>query len=109
MTEKMLRGAIAAVAVATVFAGVTAAGAAGRYKKEGNRCVWNARDTGPDQCHPVLAGHFKKSGDRCTWAANERGGDECRPRTGRFKRNGRACEWNATDKGPDQCNPRQAR
>ena len=24
----------------------------GRYKKQGDKCVWDANDAGPDQCRP---------------------------------------------------------
>ena len=27
----------------------------GRYQKQGNRCEWDANDSGPDQCNPRLA------------------------------------------------------
>jgi hypothetical protein len=107
--HKMLRAALAVVVLGGAVAGATLAGAEGRYKKDGSKCVWDARDNGPDQCQPAVSGHFKKSGGSCTWAAGEKGNDECQPSKGRFKKNGNACEWNATDSGPNQCDPRQAK
>lgn len=83
--------------------------AKGRYKKEGSGCVWDANDSGPNQCTPVTAGRFRKSGDSCVWDASDRGADQCTPKTGRFKKDGDKCVWNASDSGPNQCNPRQPR
>lgn len=39
--------------------------AKGRYKKESSGCVWDANDSGPNQCTPVTEGRFKKDGDSC--------------------------------------------
>jgi hypothetical protein len=85
--------------------------AKGRYKKQGNNCVWDGTDGGPDQCTPQTKGRFKKGGDdSCTWDANDVGADQCRPPKGRWKKGGdNSCTWDANDGGPDQCNPRQAR
>ena len=109
MRDRIVRGALAAFMVAAVIAGTTAAGAAGRWKKEGRRCVWDEKDSGPNQCEPVTLGRFKKDGDRCHWAPRDSGPDQCKPAKGRFKKEGNRCEWNATDSGPDQCDPRQAK
>jgi hypothetical protein len=109
MTHKMLRATLAIVVTAGAIAGTTAASAAGRYKKDGKLCVWDARDTGPDQCTPVLHGRFKKEGNACVWAAGDRGEDQCTPSKGRFKKEGNGCVWNATDSGPNQCDPRAAK
>ena len=79
---------------------------AGRYKKDGSKCAWDANDTGPNQCTPQVAGRFKKTGDTCRWDANDNGPDQCRPATGRWKKDGSACNWSASDSGPDQCDPR---
>ena len=101
-----------AVALTIAVAGLTGVSAAqqkGRYKKEGERCVWNAEDSGPNQCTPALRGRFKKSGDDCQWVANDSGEDQCRPVKGRFKKSGDRCEWDGKDSGPDQCDPRAAR
>lgn len=81
--------------------------AKGRYKKQGDKCVWDAGDSGPNQCTPQTKGRFKKAGDTCAWDTNDSGADQCRPPTGRFKKEGRSCVWNATDSGPDQCDPRR--
>jgi hypothetical protein len=82
---------------------------AGRYKKQGDKCVWDATDSGPNQCTPVTAGRFKKERDACVWVANDTGGNQCRPSKGRFKKDGSACVWNADDHGPDQCDPHKAK
>jgi hypothetical protein len=82
----------------------------GRFKKEGDNCVWNAEDSGPNQCAPVTRGRFKKGGDdSCTWVANDNGPDQCTPPAGRWKRGDNRCYWDPKDSGPNQCNPRQAR
>jgi hypothetical protein len=110
MTNKMLHRALVLVVMAGAIAGATsAAGAAGRYKKDGRLCVWDARDTGPNQCTPAVSGRFKKEGNSCVWASGDRGEDQCSPSKGRFKKEGNGCVWNATDSGPNQCDPRAAR
>ena len=81
----------------------------GRYKKQGDNCVWDDNDEGPNQCTPPAKGRFKKEGDSCKWDANDSGDDQCRPKTGRFKKEGNRCVWNADDSGPDQCDPRKVR
>jgi hypothetical protein len=85
--------------------------AKGRYKKQGDNCVWDENDGGPNQCTPQIKGRFKKGGnDSCTWDANDVGADQCRPPKGRWKKGGdNSCAWDANDGGPDQCNPRQAK
>lgn len=95
-----------AAAVAVVMADPQAKG---RYKKEGTACVWNANDSGPNQCTPVSEGRFKKDGDSCVWDASGKGADECTPKTGRFKKEGDKCVWNGSDSGPNQCDPRKAK
>jgi hypothetical protein len=80
----------------------------GRYKLDGDKCVWDANDTGPNQCTPQVAGRFKKDGDKCVWDARDKGPDQCTP-TGRWKKQGDKCVWTAGDTGPNQCNPRQPR
>jgi len=96
------------VAAATPAAPV-AAPAAGRYKKNGSNCEWDANDSGPNQCTPAVKGRFKKDGDSCRWDANDVGADQCRPAGGRWKKDGDTCKWEAGDNGPDQCNPRAPR
>ena len=83
---------------------VTPAAAAGRWKKAGDKCVWDAKDSGPNQCTPP-AGRYKKNGDRCVWEQNDDGPDQCKPVKGRFKKDGGRCVWDANDSGPDQCRP----
>ena len=85
--------------------------AKGRFKKEGDNCVWNGEDSGPNQCTPRTRGRFKKGGDdSCTWVANDDGPDQCTPRSGRWKSGDNdRCYWDPKDSGPNQCNPRQAR
>ena len=79
--------------------------AAGRWKKVDGKCVWDAKDSGPDQCEPP-AGRYKKNGNDCVWDANDGGANQCRPAKGRFKKNGGDCLWEANDSGPDQCRPK---
>ena len=81
----------------------------GRYKQEGNVCVWNETDSGPNQCAPVTEGRFKKDGDGCVWDGSGRGTDQCTPKSGRFKQEGNRCVWTPSDNGPNQCNPRQVK
>ena len=110
--RSMVRLALpACVAIGLLAAGVSARGTmeSGRYKKQGDKCVWDSSDSGPNQCTPVTPGRFKKDGSSCVWAGNETGPDQCRPAKGRFKKDGTACVWNATDTGPDQCDPHQAK
>lgn len=98
---------IVAVAVLTsATLGVEGAQAKGRYKKQGDKCVWDANDAGPNQCTPQTKGRFKRNGETCAWDANDTGADQCRPASGRFKKEGSACLWSAKDSGPDQCDPR---
>jgi hypothetical protein len=80
----------------------------GRYKKQGDSCVWDVNDTGPNQCTPWTPGHFRKTGKTCVWDANGFGADQCRP-NGRFKVDGDKCLWTPNDNGPDQCDPRKPR
>ena len=92
-------------------AGEAAAGGVlkGRYKKEDGKCVWDANDSGPNQCEPRTKGRFKKEGDRCVWETADSGPDQCTPPRGRFKKEGDRCVWTANDSGPNQCDPREPR
>ena len=82
----------------------------GRYKKEGDNCVWDGNDSGPNQCTPQTRGRFKKGGDdSCAWDSNDNGPDQCTPARGRWKKGGSGCVWDPKDSGPNQCNPRQPR
>jgi hypothetical protein len=98
---------ILAVAIfAATASSANEAQAKGRYKKQGDKCVWDASDSGPNQCTRQTKGRFKKSGDTCVWDSNDTGANQCRPATGRFKKEGSRCVWSAKDSGPDQCDPR---
>jgi len=82
----------------------------GRYKTEGDNCVWAANDGGPNQCTPITPGRFKRTRNACLWASTENGPDQCTPSHGRWKKGaGTDCTWDANDSGPNQCNPRQAK
>lgn len=81
----------------------------GRYKVDGASCVWDANDTGADQCTPRVAGRFKKSGDACVWDAKDKGPDQCQPPSGRWKTEDGRCVWDPKDSGNNQCNPREPR
>jgi hypothetical protein len=109
MANHILRGALAVCVLTAAIAGATAAGASGRYKKSGDRCIWDEKDSGPNQCEPITAGRFKKQGDKCEWVRGDSGPDQCKPVKGRWKKEGDRCEWNGTDSGPNQCDPRQAK
>ena len=106
MTHRWHRSMTLVVALAWVAAVTTTpAAAAGRWKKENGKCVWDAKDSGPDQCQPP-AGRFKKAGDNCVWDATDDGADQCTPKKGRFKKSGDNCVWDANDSGPNQCRPK---
>jgi hypothetical protein len=108
--QTMFRAGLLVLALATAIPGASSASRdSGRYKKQGDRCVWDAGDSGPNQCTPVTAGHFRKQGDSCVWVANATGTNQCRPPKGRFKSEGSACVWNGDDSGPDQCDPHKAK
>src|SRR3954470_17215102 len=109
MRQQSVRRAVVPALMLTFALGAIELGAAGRYKKQGANCEWDANDSGPNQCTPATKGRFKKSGDVCRWDANDNGADQCRPATGRWKKDGDTCAWSASDSGPDQCNPRQAK
>ena len=83
----------------------------GRFKQQGDDCLWDANDAGPNQCSPVTRGRFKKGGDdSCTWDSNDNGPDQCKPPKGRWKQGGDgSCSFDPKDDGPNQCNPRRAR
>ena len=102
----------ATVALAVVLAASPSpAQEKGRYKIEGDNCLWVSTDSGPNQCTPVTRGRFKKgANDACTWDGNDVGADQCKPTKGRWKKgNGDDCTWDSNDSGPNQCNPRRAR
>jgi hypothetical protein len=91
--------------------GTVSAQEKGRFKQEGDNCVWDATDAGPNQCAPITRGRFKKGGDdSCTWDSNDNGPDQCKPPKGRWKQGGDgSCSFDPKDDGPNQCNPRRAR
>ena len=93
--------------IAGVYADAAFAQKKGRYKKEGDKCVW-VNEEGPNQCEPPK-GRFKKEGDNCVWDANDGGNDQCTPKKGRFKKENGRCVWDRNDSGPNQCNPRDSR
>jgi hypothetical protein len=108
----MTRRLIAQAVLTTLLLAATAGADAqqkGRYKQDGERCVWDANDTGADQCTPRVAGRFKKSGDSCVWDAKDKGPDQCTPPSGRWKTQDGRCVWDPKDSGANQCNPREAR
>ena len=114
MTQQSIGRMAAGTLILTVaiFAGTASSigeQATGRYKKQGDKCVWDAGDSGPNQCTPRTKGRFKKTGGTCAWDAGDTGADQCRPSTGRFKKEGNSCVWNASDSGRDQCDPRKPR
>ena len=85
-----------------------AAAKKGRYKKAGGTCVWDANDSGPNQCSPVK-GRYKKVGAACVWAATDNGPNQCTPVKGRYKKAGAKCVWAANESGPNQCTPPKPR
>jgi hypothetical protein len=70
----------AALIAATLLQPLPASAGEGRYKKGAHgECVWDAKDTGPDQCKPEKKGRYKKDGDKCVWDANDTGPNQCEP------------------------------
>ena len=107
-TPRSVRTDAAMVSVAGAY-GTVSAPEKGRVKQEGDNCVWDANDGGPNQCTPITRGRFKKGGDD-TWDANDNGPDQCKPPKGRWKQGGDgSCSFDPKDDGPNQCNPRRAR
>lgn len=88
-------------------AGYRNADGRGRWKVDGASCVWDAYDTGPDQCSPgtsvpasVVADQPSANG----WPAP--GQRHTVTGLGRWKSDGYGgCTWDAYDDGPDQCQP----
>jgi hypothetical protein len=102
VTTLTIAASVVALSMSTLTA--TSLEAAGRYKKEGQRCVWDPNDSGPNQCTPP-SGRYKKVGTKCVWDAKDSGEDQCTPPKGRFKKEGDRCVWDANDSGVDQCRP----
>jgi hypothetical protein len=107
MTRRLLAGAVMSMVLFSL--GVAAAQQTGRYKQNGDDCVWDANDSGANQCTPRVAGRFKKSGDACVWDEKDKGPDQCTPPAGRWKGVDNRCVWDPKDSGAHQCNPRQPR
>ena len=108
----MTRRFSAVLVVAAVMFAATVNGAPqtkGRYKVDGASCVWDANDSGPNQCTPLVPGRFKKVKDSCVWDSKDNGPDQCTPPAGRWKTEGSKCVWDPKDSGANQCNPRQPR
>jgi len=47
MTNRVLRASLTLVLAVAIGSAMGVAGAAGRYKKDGKRCVWDEKDSGP--------------------------------------------------------------
>ena len=99
MSTRRRAGVILSVALTFATAVIAAPAGPGRYKKQGDLCVWDANDSGPNQCTPRVKGRFKKTGDACVWDVNDVGDDQCRPAKGRFKTVENTCVWDANDSG----------
>lgn len=81
----------------------------GRYKLNGNTCVWDPLDSGPDQCTPPPGRFRLDASGACYWEPNDYPPDQCAPpvpATGRYKLDGvGGCYWDQNDGGPNQCVP----
>ena len=97
------------ILTATAIGDIAALQQKGRFKQEGDNCVWDREDTGPNQCTPRTPGRFKQEKEGCVWDAKDNGPDQCKPPKGRWKAEGDRCYWEPKDEGPNQCNPRQPR
>jgi hypothetical protein len=64
--------------VAVLCLTAAAQGAEGRWKIQGDACLFDPEDSGPDQCSPTL-GRWKVSGDSCVFDPNDSGPDQCQP------------------------------
>ena len=109
MSARVVLTTLLLAGTATAAWNAPAAQQKGRYKQDGEACVWDANDSGADQCTPRVAGRFKKSGDACVWDAKDKGPDQCQPPSGRWKTEGDRCVWDPKDSGANQCNPREPR
>jgi hypothetical protein len=77
----MVRRLLAAtfvVMVAGLCATAFAQGAQGRWKIQGDACIFDPEDSGFDQCSPTL-GRWKISGDSCVFDETDSGPDQCQP------------------------------
>jgi hypothetical protein len=114
MLRRWQAGARLVVALAsavTIGIGVAEAGAQkkGRYKVDGESCVWDVNDTGPNQCTPRNRGRFKEVGRSCRWVRNDDGPDQCQPPRGKWHLVRNRCVWDPNGTGGSTCNPRQPR
>ena len=80
-------GEVLRVQNGTLAAGPSSAEWPLAVRNQGDNCVWDANDGGPDQCTPQVKGRFKRrANDSCAWDANDAGPDQCRPPKGRWKK-----------------------
>ena len=93
---------VTTIAVSITTIGLAWVDAAGRYKKEGQRCVWDPNDTGPNQCTPP-SGRYKVG----TWDQG-RGAGPVHTAEGALQEGWRPCVWDANDSGTDQWRPTAA-
>jgi len=77
MTRRILFGTLLTL-VALLCVTAYAQGQDGRWKIEGDQCVFDPNDSGIDQCSPKL-GRFKIEGDACIFDPNDSGPDQCAP------------------------------
>lgn len=77
MTRRLLVGTFLAL-VACLCVTAYAQGQDGRWKIQGDQCVFDPNDSGPDQCSATM-GRWKVEGDACIFDPNDSGPDQCRP------------------------------
>ena len=77
MTRRLLVGTFLAL-VACLCVTAYAQGQDGRWKIQGDQCVFDPNDSGPDQCAATM-GRWKVEGDACIFDPNDSGPDQCRP------------------------------
>ena len=77
MTRRLLVGTFLAL-VACLCVTAYAQGQDGRWKIQGDQCVFDPNDSGPDQCSATM-GRWKISGDSCVFDPNDSGPNQCPP------------------------------
>lgn len=77
MARKLLTATFATM-VALLCVSAAVQGAQGRWKIQGDQCVFDPDDEGFDQCSPNL-GRWKVEGDACVFDANDSGPNQCQP------------------------------
>jgi hypothetical protein len=77
MVRRLLMGTFVTT-VAVLCVAAAAQGAQGRWKIQGDACVFDPDDGGPDQCSATM-GRWKIAGDACVFDANDSGPDQCSP------------------------------